>query len=200
VVGSDLQPGATESLKEIAQAAYSANNVDVLVAFGGSKIPGWQGMKIADENCLYQDAQDGIFGNDNCYIYADENTNMADESSFEKFLNEVKNRYENYDIKVLDIWDHGGAYQGIGLDSNHEPDLLELTELKQAFENSGTKFDIIGFDACLMGNAAVLKAIAPYAKYAIASPEPQPVLPKECGNGNLLLTEYLRVQKQNQKT
>jgi hypothetical protein len=36
------------------------------------------------------------------------------------------------------------------------------------------KFDIIGFDACLMGSLEVLSMTAPYADYAVLSQETEP--------------------------
>ena len=38
------------------------------------------------------------------------------------------------------------------------------------------KFELIGMDACLMGHLEVFSALAPHARYAVASQETEPAL------------------------
>jgi|YelNatPaOPRAMG01_1025707.scaffolds.fasta_scaffold06004_14 hypothetical protein len=55
---------------------------------------------------------------------------------------------------ILDLWDHGGGYRGVCWDEssgNHlSPHDIEMA-LAKAEQKTGTKVDIVGFDACLMG-------------------------------------------------
>ena len=57
-------------------------------------------------------------------------------------------------------------------------DMLTLPEMEysfaKAFKNMTSKFEFIGFDTCLSGNVEIANAIAPYAKYMIASAEIEP--------------------------
>ncbi len=54
--------------------------------------------------------------------------------------------------------------------------LMELDEaLANGLEETGLEqFDVVGFDACLMAQMEVFTAIAPYARYAVASEETEP--------------------------
>lgn len=58
-------------------------------------------------------------------------------------------------------------------------DNLWLMEIDQTLENSLAaagleQFDVVGFDACLMAQLEVFTAIAPHAKYSVASEETEP--------------------------
>ena len=68
---------------------------------------------------------------------------------------------------------------GMGLTS--DGDLLLLNEIDSALgtirTNTGIEsFDLIGFDACLMGQIEVLTAVAPHTRYVVASEEVEPAL------------------------
>ena len=68
---------------------------------------------------------------------------------------------------------------GLGLTSNG--DLLLLDEIDAALgtirtDTGITSFDLIGFDACLMGQIEVLTAVAPHTRYVVASEEVEPAL------------------------
>ncbi|GAB4113460.1 MAG: hypothetical protein Fur005_28870 [Roseiflexaceae bacterium] len=74
----------------------------------------------------------------------------------------------------LVIWDHGSAWAGIAGDVRAGGDTLSLPELEQALASTqaqlnGRRFDLIGFDACLMAQLDVLLAVAPYGDIAVAS-------------------------------
>ncbi len=180
VVGSDLESkngSATEDFKEITAGLQGIDhqNLEIVVAFGGSQKQHWQGVKYIDKACLLQDAQDGVFGNDTCYSYIDPNANMGEPATLEAFLTFLKNNYSNYNKKILVFWDHGGAYEGFGWDPDtRSGDPLTLSELDQALSASGMNFDLIGFDACLMASLEVAKVMKPYASYMVASEESEP--------------------------
>lgn len=83
---------------------------------------------------------------------------------------------------MLIIGSHGGGWRGIGPDYGNESSMLELPEIDAALaaarEQLGIDtFDIIGFDACLMGLTDVAVTLAPHADYVLFSQE---VIP---GNG-----------------
>ena len=84
---------------------------------------------------------------------------------------------------ALVVWDHGAGWNGIAFDSDdgvqNEADHLSLSELEyglaKALERTGVdKLDVIGFDACLMGQLDVFQAIQPYADFAVGSEELTP--------------------------
>ncbi len=98
---------------------------------------------------------------------------------------------DNY---VLILSDHGMGWPGGWSDS--EPggrgdpgiplasrlgDELYLMELDEALQTIRDRtglaqFEVVGLDACLMGHLEVLAALAPHARYAVASQETEPAL------------------------
>src|SRR3990172_5136601 len=88
---------------------------------------------------------------------------------------------QNYpaDKYALIMWDHGGGAVGdtFGVDENNN-DALSLPEIKQALQNayamSGKKFDLIGFDACLMATLETASIMSSFGNYLIASEELEP--------------------------
>lgn len=88
--------------------------------------------------------------------------------------------YENYPADSYDLilWDHGGG-PAYGFGNDCRGGSLSLEETSQAFSaskliRSGKKFDLIDYDACLMGNVEVISALCEYADYFICSPEEVP--------------------------
>lgn len=80
---------------------------------------------------------------------------------------------ENY---LLMISDHGGGWTGVVWDETDNNDELTMQDLDLALstiiaESGIGKFEIVGFDACLMAQLEVMKTIAPYADYMLASQE-----------------------------
>ena len=82
LVGSDLESTGgtgTQDLGEIVTGYGDTDpkTLDVVVAFGGSKKSGWEGMKIATMDDLKRDAQDGKFGNSQQYAFSDPSADMG---------------------------------------------------------------------------------------------------------------------------
>lgn len=91
---------------------------------------------------------------------------------------------------ILIMSDHGTGWPGGWTDSDNPSqnknisidgfdDMLYLDEmvagLSDIKEQTGIeKFDILGFDACLMGSLEVYAALEPFADYAVASQETEP--------------------------
>jgi hypothetical protein len=75
----------------------------------------------------------------------------------------IKFSAENYpaDRYIFIMWDHGGGTTGgVMYDEN--------------FSDSGVKFDLIGFDCCLMGTAETAFMVEKHADYMIASQRSEP--------------------------
>ena len=92
----------------------------------------------------------------------------------------IKWTKENYpaDRYMLVLWDHGGGVPyGYGVDQlAHRTDAgdregLSVSEVANSVKESGVKFDVVGFDACLMQDIEVATALEPYADYYLASEE-----------------------------
>lgn len=85
----------------------------------------------------------------------------------------------------LIIWDHGAGWNGIAFDNDAanavSGDHLTLQDLKVGLETALAavqidKLDVVGFDACLMGQLDVFNALQPYAKFGVGSEELTPGL------------------------
>ena len=179
IVGSDLEEdylAASVDLEELLSGYHALSDpelVEVVVAFGGADKDGWRGMKLANIDQLTADYQDLQFGNESgpdAYLYQAEGAHMGDESALKLFLDYLGDAYSDFDQRFLVMWDHGNSYKGFGNDSNFNADPLYLDEIERAFTQSrGGRFDVIGFDACLMATVEVARVIAPHADYMIAS-------------------------------
>ncbi len=94
---------------------------------------------------------------------------------------------------ALTISTHGSGWQGNGPDETNR-DTLMLPELVQALTtikaNTGVdQLDIIGFDACLMGQLEVYSALMPFTKYVLAAEELIP------GNGWEYTTPFTQLNQ-----
>lgn len=75
---------------------------------------------------------------------------------------------------MLIFWNHGeGSLKGFGNDELYSNDTLTLDEIRQGFENANItkKFDLIGFDTCLMSTIEIANLLSKYGTYMLASQE-----------------------------
>ncbi len=101
---------------------------------------------------------------------------MGDPQTLYDFVAWAVSKYpsEHY---VLLLSDHGsGWYGGWYDDEPDEGDWLSMPELDAALAavvaDAGIDaFELVGFDACLMSEVEVMSALAPHARYAVASEE-----------------------------
>ena len=127
-----------------------------------------------DQVGLWYIEQGDTWNND--YSWADEywgEQNMADPNILIKFLEDVLYNYSAYHYALV-LWDHGGAIYGVCWDDT-DGGHLDLQEvryaLKYIYDNYGVIFDIVGFDACLVGMTSFAYELLPYAKVMVGSEE-----------------------------
>jgi hypothetical protein len=119
--------------------------------------------------------------------------NMADGDTLVDFVTWAVETFPA-DKHVLILSDHGMGWPGGWSDNTPggrgpddiplasvTGDELFLMELDEALEDIRAqtgleKFELIGLDACLMGHVEVFDALAPHARYAVASQESEPSL------------------------
>lgn len=118
--------------------------------------------------------------------------NMADGQTLVDFVTWAAAAYPA-DHHVLILSDHGMGWPGgwndpapggpgpDGLALTADGDLLLLDEMSAALEEARAaagieRFELLGFDACLMGHVEVFAAMAPHASYVVASQEVEPAL------------------------
>lgn len=109
------------------------------------------------------------------------NLNMAAATTLKDFIVWAKNNYpaENY---ALVIWDHGAgwkkarlktAFKGAVQDETSKA-FMSLPDLAKAVRDSGVRFDVINFDACLMGMYEVAYEFRGLTDYMVFSEEVVP--------------------------
>ena len=177
MVGSDLEDAAglaTFNIKQMLEATKQGPNLSFVLETGGSRRWIMEGVEdAAYGRYLIQD------GRLEKIVDLDKNTCMSEPQTLQDFITWG---VENYpaDRRMLVFWDHGGGLSsGYGLDdlnqretkTKSEIPTLAVSEICDAIKASGAKFDIIGFDACLMQNIEIAAAFEPYADYFLASEE-----------------------------
>ncbi|MBQ6388612.1 MAG: hypothetical protein IJH90_03150 [Mogibacterium sp.] len=108
----------------------------------------------------------------------DSSTCMSEPKSLTDFIVWTRENYPA-DRYMLVLWDHGGGFaSGYGVDDlNDRADdgsIMPASEIIGAIRDANMKFDLIGFDACLMQNVEYANALEPYADYYLASEETEP--------------------------
>ena len=195
--GSNLESqGAmmTWNLYQILEAEIP-EDVNVIVMTGGSRkwfvepeyLSGAERIGEGGMNqfwiCSGRNAPDAVNGHGRMTLLTDapgimRRMSMADPIALQGFIEYAAWRFpaEMYDLV---LWDHGGGPAGgFALDELHAAsvnDTMSLAQMVTAIKDSPVKrFDIIDFDACLMGSVEVAAAFADCADYLILSPETEP--------------------------
>lgn len=177
MVGSDLESkggaGTADLLDLVSGFSAPPEECRVVVAYGGAEKEGWRGMRIASITELRGAAADGVIGNEDAFLEQYPDANMGDPATLAGFLAYIDG-FEGYGQRYLILWDHGGGYEGFGWDEVRDDDRLTLEELKAAFAAGESRYDIIGFDACLMSMIEVAGVLEPHAGLLLASEELEP--------------------------
>lgn len=120
-------------------------------------------------------------------------TNMADVRTLVDFVVWTAKNFPA-DHYVLIMSDHGMGWPGGWTDPSHTSSIAQRAPIAQKLGNAIyldhlnaalseirkqtgiEKFDLIGMDACLMGQLEVLSALEPHARYTVFSEESEPAL------------------------
>src|SRR4029079_6677509 len=82
------------------------------------------------------------------------------------------------DRTALFLWDHGGGWDGFGLDEttrNHITAPALRTAIRQGLSDAQLgRLSLVAFDACLMATFEIAAMLRPYAEYLMASEETIP--------------------------
>ncbi len=174
MVGSDLESNygmATKDLNEMLYATIS-ENVNIVVETGGAKK--WNNNVISNQtNQRYLIGPNGM-------VTLDKNVGLKSMSDPRTLSDFIKYASKNYPANrnILILWDHGaGSVSGFAMDQYAPRDTMTIDEISSALKSANVKFDIIGYDACLMANLETAVAMEPYADYLLASEDLEP------GNG-----------------
>ena len=167
MVASNLESSvgiATEALEEMLDAELN-DSVQVVLQTGGTK--SWQNHKMSNNA-----TQRFLITEDDCLHLATlEDALMSYPDTLANFLRWGVNAYpaERY---ILVFWNHGGGtMKGFGVDQVNQYKLLSLGELSRALDWADTRFDLVGFDACLMATLTNAYVFREYTDYLLASEE-----------------------------
>lgn len=169
--GTDLESKsgmATADLEEMVSATLG-DNINVILETGGAST--WQNQIIkSNTNQRFRIKQGGL-------ETLDANVgkrSMVDPDTLSDFIKFSASEYPA-DRYILVLWDHGGgSLTGYGYDELFPSGSMSLDEINTALKNGGVKFDIIGFDACLMATLETALVAGQYGDYLVASEAVEP--------------------------
>lgn len=176
MVGSNLETdgkAATMDIQEMLDSSFDGERMDVYICTGGAKEWHMEGIssvatsiyKIENSELVLMDyLGDGL---------------MSDKATLTGFINYC---YEDSDgdCYSLILWNHGaGAVLGFGADELNNYAAMSIADIGMALGDSeviqsGRRFEMIGFDACLMGMLEVANSLSFYSHYMVASEELMP--------------------------
>ncbi|MBC8530295.1 clostripain-related cysteine peptidase [Gehongia tenuis] len=168
--GSDLESQGAKASQNLAELAAvdKPDGINVLVQAGGASDWHTEGFKSERSQRFLLEDHDWTLVDEGPLL------NMGEADTLGDFLAYGTERYPAERTMAL-IWNHGGgSVAGAAFDELFDGDSLTLPELSQAFAASGTKFDLIGFDCCLMASLETAAALAPHGGYMAASEEYEP--------------------------
>ena len=169
IIGADLESGSNAGSTDIQEMldAQSTDFVNVVVLAGGSDKEGWRTPFSFLINNGVETALD----------FVPTTEKMTDTSSLTEFINWGISNYPSTSV-MLTLWNHGGNIRGYGNDeitnSNFTIPTLQTAIGNSDFIMNGNKFDLFGFDACLMANMEALSAFKDFTSYYVASEETEP--------------------------
>lgn len=166
--GSDLESvdgSATEDLEEML-AAKTGNRVQVLIETVGTK--DWsKRLGIASDHTQRYRLDGGKL------VLEDDSLGQEDSTQASTLSDFIRWGSKNYpaDRNLLIFWDHGaGPVYGFGYDENqaHE-ETMTMDQMRQALQNGGIYFDVIGMDCCIMSSMELCLGLQDYCDYLILS-------------------------------
>lgn len=178
VCGTDLESqygAATEDIQEMLEAKLPPN-VQVVIQTGGCSQ--WQNNAMNNQAIgRYIYNSDGLHE-----LEIAPDSDMGDKNTLKNFLQFGKDNF-SADHRVFVFWNHGGgSAAGVCIDER-TGNSLSLNDIQESFAGVyGTSpdnppFELIGFDACLMGTYDTANMLHGISRYMTASEEIEP------GNG-----------------
>ena len=170
--GTDLESKsgmASNDLQEMAKARLNSN-INIIIYTGGCKQ--WKINGISNSvNQIYKLENGSI----RCLVADDGKDSMVKPATLTRFIQFCTKNYPA-NRQALIFWDHGGgSVSGYGYDEkNASLGSMGLSGIDSALKKAGTRFDFIGFDACLMATLETGLMLDEYADYMIASEETEP--------------------------
>jgi len=176
VADNDLEPFALEDLSEMMQAG---SNEGLNIVVQSDRADGHAREGIAGLSNWMSTKRLKVEAGGLTELEDIGEQNMGDPSTLSDFIEWAVTGYPA-DRYFIVFWDHGAAWPGFGGDeSTASLDMLTMAELRsglsQGLSNAGLdRFDIIGFDACLMASYEAAVTVKGMGDYLLASEELEP--------------------------
>ncbi|MBN2898338.1 MAG: hypothetical protein JXO44_06170 [Clostridia bacterium] len=163
---------ATADLEEMIAGYDNNQNINVIVETGGTAK--WANDFVDGKKTQRFELVGGKF----LEVGSLPNQNMGYKKTLSDFIIWGTRNYPAKKTALI-LWNHGaGPVVGYGYDENFDGDSLQLNELhealKTAYNTTGVKFEMLGFDACLMASLEVADVIQDYANVLVGSQELEP--------------------------
>ena len=173
IVATDLETNrglASVNIEQIRNATEKGSDMTCVMQVGAAERVFTDGME--DGGCARYTVNGGKIEK---VLDLDPSTCMTEKESLADFIRWTKENYPA-DRYMLVFWDHGGGLTyGYGQDElNKRADddrSMPASEIAEAVKDGGVKFDLIGFDTCLMQDIDLACSLEPYADYFLASEE-----------------------------
>ena len=161
---------ASVNIAQIADATKSGKGLTFVMQVGGAEYLFTDGME--DGSYARYTVNDGKIEK---VMDLDSKMCMTEPQNLTDFITWTKENYPA-DRYMLVFWDHGGGLSdGYGYDELNERADGEMTmpagDVVEAVRSAGVRFDLIGFDTCLMQDMDVAVGLEPYTDYFLASEE-----------------------------
>lgn len=166
IVGTDIVQDAIADLGEM-KAAGNTDNINIVALVGGADLDGW---RMPNSFTL-------VDGEEIPQPFVPSSDIMPTASNITEFLDWGVDNYPAEKYMML-FYNHGMDIRGFGWDNTTNMNLT-IGDIQDGIGNSafiqdGNKFEIIGFDACLMACFEAQSAFRDFGNYYIASEETEP--------------------------
>jgi len=191
--GSDLEQRmgfASLNVEQMLEGSKNASGMKIVLEAGGSQR--WFTNGIPDNSVGRYEISQGQLKS---VLPMDTYTCMAEKDALKDFITWTKETYPA-DRYFLVLWDHGGSLgYGYGVDAlnvrkDTPANAMPVNEIVEAIQESGVKFDMVGFDACLMQDVEIAASLEPCADYYLGSEETEP-------GGGWFYTDAIRALNEN---
>lgn len=169
--GSNLesrQSWGTKTLEEICDAKIPANT-NVIIQAGGAKE--WHSSNVEANGTRFVVSDHKLES-----VGEAGDASMGESATLTDFLAFCEKEYPADHVAVV-FWDHGGGpLKGACYDETHMFDALAIAELDEALDagvqaRGGKPYDVVGFDACLMGSLETAVMLEDDAQLLVGSEE-----------------------------
>jgi hypothetical protein len=185
MIGSDLEAqhySATEDLWEMRAAEAASGNsskINIIIQTGGGGGKPDKSSSSGIERFIdFSKVQRHQIANGSFHTLMDLGVqNMAEPTSLSDFIKWGVLNFPARKYAII-LWDHGSGINGFGKDILFNNSTLDPLELSIAFftaiSETGVRFELIGFDACLMSSLEVASRLYNVADYMVSSQEIEP--------------------------